>query len=680
MLFEQVRIHNLFSYYGEQVFDLALPGDGRNVALIGGRNGFGKTSFINSLKLLFLGPHENLRAAVQVGRGLSPSNYLLGMGDEWLGIFNRQARREGKTEFGITIIWQEPEGRVKAQRLWRLDRRGGYEETLKIVPNFTEPPTDLEDAEDFLERRLPKNFVSFFFYDGEQVQRLAEANREGQLAQIEKILDIADIEILIEYIGKNVNAWRRERSESSPETLLTVLERDLAVLQAEQEGVIQKIDELKEEITNLDRDINRNRRYLEHHRAFVHQRDEAVYKADEQRILEQLETACVELANRLPIDAPLLFNPQLVIKATTDLRRLTESQASGLAQEVQTLLNALPARLLDEPPHFQPPLSDQQREFYRKKLIRILRSYETDPEDMSNGLMRLEPSLAARLVERLNYYRLADAERQRAADDLHRISQLKRDLDDTRRKLDDMSSLSEEEQRAYQQRQAQNADLEQQRDTLRGQLNDLQKGFQEKNKAIENKKREIKQQELAIRLDQERQVRVDLGSTLQRIFRSYKQQLKSRRRDDIEVAINHRFKELMTSHHQLAYIRVGESFDLHYLNAANESVGMANMAAGMKQLIATALLWALKDVSGRLVPVVIDTPLARIDREHQINLLTRYYPNASDQVIVLPTDSELDAEKYQILKPYVYREYRLGNTSGEHTIPLHEPLFAAKVG
>ncbi len=678
MIFEQIRIHNLFSYYGEQIFDLSLPDDGRNVVLIGGRNGFGKTSFINSLKLLFLGPHESLRSALQVGRKPSVAHYLLGMGDEWLGIFNRQARREGQTEFGVSIDWREPEGKVVAQRRWRLDGRGGYEEMLRVTPNFSDPLED-DEADNFLERRLPKDFISFFFYDGEQLQQLAEANRAGQLAQVEKILDIADIDILDEYIGKTITAWRREKSESSPVTQLVTLQGNLDLLQAQQKELGQKIDELNEELTSLEQNISRTRRYLEHHRAFVHQRDEAVYKNDERRILEQLETASSDLANRLPIDAPLLFNPELVSKAATDLRRLTDSQAGSLAQEIQILLNALPVRLLDEPPHYQLPLSEQQRDFYRKKLLRILRSYESDPEDISDGLMRLDPTIAAHLIKRLNYYQLADNQRQRAMDDLRQISQLKRDLEGIQRKLDDMSSLSDEEQRIYQERQEQNAEFEQQRDTLRDQLRDFEKGQLEKNRAIEKIQQEIKQQESAIRLDRERQKRVDLAITLQRLFRSYKQELKLRRRKDIEEAINQRFAELMTSHHQIKHIKVGESFDLHYLNASNEPIGMANMASGMKQLIATALLWALKDVSGRSVPVVIDTPLARIDRGHQINLLTRYYPNADNQVIILPTDSELDHEKYQILKPHVYCEYRLANTSGENTNPLREPLFVEAV-
>jgi DNA sulfur modification protein DndD len=57
MIFESIRLTNLFSYYGEQEIDLGTPVPGRNVCLIMGRNGFGKTSLLNSLKLLFTGAH-----------------------------------------------------------------------------------------------------------------------------------------------------------------------------------------------------------------------------------------------------------------------------------------------------------------------------------------------------------------------------------------------------------------------------------------------------------------------------------------------------------------------------------------------------------------------------------------------------------------------------------------------
>ena len=103
-------------------------------------------------------------------------------------------------------------------------------------------------------------------------------------------------------------------------------------------------------------------------------------------------------------------------------------------------------------------------------------------------------------------------------------------------------------------------------------------------------------------------------------------------------------------------------------------IGMGTISAGMKQLAATSLLWALKEVSGRQLPVVIDTPLARIDLRHQHNLLTRYYPEAGDQVIMLPTDSELDEVKRKLLLPHVYKAFELYNPTGEKTEIREETL------
>ena len=96
----------------------------------------------------------------------------------------------------------------------------------------------------------------------------------------------------------------------------------------------------------------------------------------------------------------------------------------------------------------------------------------------------------------------------------------------------------------------------------------------------------------------------------------------------------------------------------------------------MKQLFATSLLWTLKDVSGKSLPIIIDTPLARFDRGHQQNLLTRYYPHAGNQVILLATDSELDREKYNILKPHILEEYCLNNPDGEHTSPEKKSMYS----
>ena len=63
------------------------------------------------------------------------------------------------------------------------------------------------------------------------------------------------------------------------------------------------------------------------------------------------------------------------------------------------------------------------------------------------------------------------------------------------------------------------------------------------------------------------------------------------------------------------------------------------------------MLWALGRTSGRPLPVIIDTPLARLDSDHRRLLVENYFPQASHQVILLSTDTEVDQLYFDLLNP-----------------------------
>lgn len=159
--------------------------------------------------------------------------------------------------------------------------------------------------------------------------------------------------------------------------------------------------------------------------------------------------------------------------------------------------------------------------------------------------------------------------------------------------------------------------------------------------------------------------RLNLLDSMRRLLDAYKQQLKTKMREELENAFNQHLKQLLDSNELIDSVRIDDFFGLSYQDRSGNPIPMGSLSAGMKQLAATALLWALKDASGSNLPVIIDTPLGRIDRQHQDNLLTRYYPYAAQQAILLPTDSELDDRKYSLLAPHIYREFHLHNPSGE---------------
>jgi len=83
------------------------------------------------------------------------------------------------------------------------------------------------------------------------------------------------------------------------------------------------------------------------------------------------------------------------------------------------------------------------------------------------------------------------------------------------------------------------------------------------------------------------------------------------------------------------------------------------LSSGEKQIYAISVLWALARVSGRPLPMIIDTPLARLDRDHRALLGQRYFPSASHQVIILSTDSEIDREFIPLFGDSIARTYEL---------------------
>lgn len=102
-----------------------------------------------------------------------------------------------------------------------------------------------------------------------------------------------------------------------------------------------------------------------------------------------------------------------------------------------------------------------------------------------------------------------------------------------------------------------------------------------------------------------------------------------------------------------------KTLDLHYMNKEGEEIAKKRLSAGEKQLMVISLLWALATCSKKRLPVIIDTPLSRLDLSHRQALIKTYFPQASDQTIILSTDSEIDENYYALMKKSIGDEFTL---------------------
>jgi DNA sulfur modification protein DndD len=102
-----------------------------------------------------------------------------------------------------------------------------------------------------------------------------------------------------------------------------------------------------------------------------------------------------------------------------------------------------------------------------------------------------------------------------------------------------------------------------------------------------------------------------------------------------------------------------DDFSVAVIDKFGRSVPKEDLSSGEKQIFAISMLWGLARTSGRPLPVVIDTPLGRLDSDHRINLIRNYFPHAGHQVILLSTDTEVDVNLFKELSPAVSHCYHL---------------------
>ena len=86
-------------------------------------------------------------------------------------------------------------------------------------------------------------------------------------------------------------------------------------------------------------------------------------------------------------------------------------------------------------------------------------------------------------------------------------------------------------------------------------------------------------------------------------------------------------------------------------------VDINSFSSGEKQIYILCLYWALIKSSDIEIPFIIDTPYARIDETHRNNITSEYLSSISNQVIILSTNTEIDEKAYKEIKPKLNGEY-----------------------
>ncbi|PTQ87266.1 DNA sulfur modification protein DndD [Nitrosomonas ureae] len=675
MIFKTLTLHNIFSYYGIRTFDLT-PSANRhgNIVVIMGRNGFGKTSLLNSVKLLF-GGIEELRKTVQRDRVLTHNkSYIRGDNKDWWGILNHRARIHGDLKCSVSAILLDEDNReIEIERSWDLHNEN-YESQLSVKAPRIAHLTD-KAADKYISGLLPKDYIPFFFFDAEDIGYLAEANRNQVIEKMEQLLNIRPVENLKEclkelrrrieskYIAKDVH---QRLQEAENRKKLLAIQRD--ELQYQQQTLNSDLEALEDEL----RETRQKIRLLGGQGIIENNAKLEATKAIE---LANLEAALIALSEALGRDAFLRLNAKLIQKSLSKVERCAHSQQGATAEMLQSLRESLKA-VFTTPPYPEHRLDDSQVVFYQKRITKLFDSRDVDDDEKKP--FELDSGRARKLLTVLAAYSPQHHPEAILRDELSRALRADHKITEIDKTLQEVTQLSDESKQQFQLLREKETRLQDEflklKDHERKILHELSI-IDRKIKPLDEETNKLRNQ---ARQSEQGRARLDVLENMQKLLEAYKQTLKEQQRGALEKHFNSHMKSLLDSNRLIAKTKIDEFFQLHFLDVTGNPVAMSSISAGMKQLSATALLWALKDACGKQLPVIFDSPLGRIDRQHQDNLLTRYYPHAARQVILLPTDSELDERKRRLLEPHIYREFHLHNPDGENTeieliTPIKEP-------
>ncbi len=659
MKFLRIEIQRMFAYDNKAVVSLSGTSEDQNIVLIWGRNGAGKTSFLKALKLLFTGvDHPTSRIVGFPPKPLPPLQFVKGDGAGWSGLINQRARRRAEREgvpvvAGVKAIWESDGLTVTAERQWTYDG-STFKESLRVFDG--KERLVMGPAEARLEDFLPKDFVGFFFFDGEDIKTLAESAERKQI-DFDKLLRIAFLKEATAELKKLVTERQRSRTQAKIFDDLHDVEVELTKTAGAIEAASHELEQIDEDLLN---DTVEHRRLTTRRENLSSGASEAQRESLETRRLalkDQLGETSGAIATTLPPDVPMLANLGLVRQALEAVEARLAAAGAAEVVLVRRVQTGLPKWVKEAPVELDPVQISVLCETIGQRLDALVAS------SSDSGLFsKLEPGRADRLrASLLRWATVGPDRRGIQVANLTEAHRLRSELQQVNDSLMEIEVGSQANLESYKEVIAEIAELDDRiakHNQRKGALQDKLSELSEEQRTLTERQRSLQE-----RRDEAAQDYSDLRfyRAVVRALNEVTEALRRKMRGNIETLINDRIRLLMTGQQLIDKITLDESYTMFFLDGDCRPVGRSSLSSGIKQLAATGLLWAMKDSAGYDMPVVIDTPLARIDRNNQTNLLCNYYPKLSHQVLVLPTDSEIDRNKLERLRPNIWKQYTVKN-------------------
>ncbi|MEV9524917.1 AAA family ATPase [Aliarcobacter butzleri] len=638
MKFKSITINNLFSYYGQIKFD--FNNSSQAISLIIGENGFGKTSFINSIKIALHGITKDL---LQIGEStLTKQDYIIGNSSKnFGGLLNRIAKSEGKNKASI-IIEIEDGGLYRIRREFTISENS-YQEKLTIQDFENESFINDYEAQDFINYKISPTLAKFFFFDGEKIQTIADFSKDEFRQMLEDVLELNIYDQLVIDAENVIRKIDKQELNTELQNLVSEKENELSntnfKLQELQENLLIENQKLKE-LYIQEKELDKKIKSLEgKHKIPLKEAKEELENLENEK--KEYITKFKELSY---IQLPLLLNKNLKNKIAKDI----DENYKGNISISKNIIDIKKEEFLNQ-------IDNSQKDYIEKIFDKVFNSENN----------RQSVSFADSIKIESQYNQFKDVNLANVLDKLVSIK-------------DDMKHYSDEIYRIQLQIQENKKEFEGDFEKIKQLSQNI--GIQkEKITKIEDSfnefqiiKKEI-EKEIAKTSIQEHQnslARIKIESLKSAIVvaKEMKERIKEDKRELLETSINIKFNLLKKEGYEVDKITLDNDFNINVYDKNSRAMEILSSSSGQKQIIATALIWGISEYISEEIPMIIDTPLGRLDEKNQSLILNQFYPNASSQVLILPTPSELKHEAFKNLENDISQIFILSNKGSATTI------------
>ncbi len=188
------------------------------------------------------------------------------------------------------------------------------------------------------------------------------------------------------------------------------------------------------------------------------------------------------------------------------------------------------------------------------------------------------------------------------------------------------------------------------------------------NKELVVLKKQLSEVAKHVRIDESDKEKDAIAERLIAELTTFLFELRAKRRFSLERKILAGISVLMHKADFIHNVRIElkeDIIEIELIDKSGEIISKEKLSKGEQQLYATAILKALVEESGIDFPVFIDSPLQKFDSIHSRNIITTFYPSVSKQVVIFPLlGKELSEDEYNALLPNVNKVYIIENEDG----------------